>query len=265
MTGASSGIGRAIALALAKNGHNLVLGYGHGVDRIQQVASEARVVHSVEAVPLRLDLRNTEATVAAVLECADTIGEIDCLINNAGINDRCAADALDINRIHDVLTVNTVTPMALASAVGRRMIARGISGSIVDITSIHDSIPISGGAIYCASKAALAASSRVLALEFARGGVRVNCVAPGETATAMNGVENESDYANIDRPAIPLGRPGGVHEVASAAVFLASSASSYLTGSTITVDGGLALTAAEENARSATEGTSARTLTKGIV
>ena len=133
------------------------------------------------------------------------------------------------------------------------MISDGIPGSIVNITSVHDSVPITGGAIYCASKAALAASGKVLALEFARHGVRVNSVAPGETATAMNGVADESSYAKIARPAIPMGRPAGVHEVAAAAVFLAGPESSYLTGTTITVDGGLVLTAAEENARYAGE------------
>jgi NAD(P)-dependent dehydrogenase (short-subunit alcohol dehydrogenase family) len=249
VTGASSGIGRAIALALANEGHNLILGYGNGTDRINRLTADIRARFPVDATALRLDLRDANATVAAVNAAADDLGEIRCLVNNAGVNDRSAADTLDIERIEDVLAINTVTPLALASTVGRRMIADGIGGSIVNITSVHDSVPITGGAIYCASKAALAASGKVLALEFARYGVRVNSVAPGETATAMNGIADESSYANIARPAIPLGRPGGVNEIAAAAVFLAGPASSYLTGTTITVDGGLVLTAAEENAR----------------
>ncbi|MFC8933090.1 SDR family oxidoreductase [Rhodococcus sp. NPDC057135] len=114
------------------------------------------------------------------------------------------------------------------------------------------------------SKAALAAPSRIPALYFALHGVCVNLVAPGETATAMNGIDDESSYADIDRPAIPLGRPAGVHEVAAAAVFLAGSGLSYLTGTTVTVDGGLGLTAAEENARYAVDHSPAQGLTKGI-
>lgn len=249
VTGASSGIGRAIALSLANEGHNLILGYGHGTDRISRLVDDIRASCPVDALALHLDLRDARATVAAVESAVGELGSIRCLVNNAGINDRSSADALDVQRIEDVLAINTVTPLALASAVGRRMIADGIAGSIVNITSVHDSIPITGGAVYCASKAALAASGKVLALEFARHGIRVNSVAPGETATAMNGVDDESRYADIVRPAIPLGRPAGVDEVAAAAVFLAGPASSYLTGTTITVDGGLVLTAAEENAR----------------
>ena len=253
VTGASSGIGRAIALALAREGHNLILGYGHGTDRISRLINDIRASYPVIATGLQLDLRDARATVAAVEGAVGKLGEIRCLVNNAGVNDRSSADTLDVQRIEDVLAINTVTPLALASAVGRRMISDGIPGSIVNITSVHDSVPITGGSIYCASKAALAASGRVLALEFARHGVRVNSVAPGETATAMNGVADESLYAKITRPAIPLGRPAGVHEVAAAAVFLAGPESSYLTGTTITVDGGLVLTAAEENARYAGE------------
>lgn len=249
VTGASSGIGRAIALALAREGHDLVVCYGSGRERIDQLIKEIRTHHGVQAFGLHLDLADTDASVTAVLDCADRLGEIGCVINSAGVNDRSPADSVDIRRLHHVMAINAMTPIALSSAVGRRMISRDIEGSLVNITSIHDTVPITGGSIYCASKAALAGASRVLALEFARHRVRVNTVAPGETATAMNGVDDEASYASIDRPAIPLGRPGGVHEIAAAATFLAGPSSSYITGSTITVDGGLVLTAAEANAR----------------
>jgi NAD(P)-dependent dehydrogenase (short-subunit alcohol dehydrogenase family) len=249
ITGASSGIGRATAVALAEAGHNLVLGYGAGLDRVERLANDLRAINDIRVFTLRLDLEDPQAAVESVLRSTEALGKITCLVNNAGINDRTPARSLPVSRAYELLTINTVAPLALASAVGNRMIEAGTGGSIVNITSIHDSVPITGGALYCASKAALAASSKVLALEFAPHGIRVNCVAPGETATAMNGVSDESMYAAIARPAIPLGRPGGVHEVAAAAAFLAGPTSSYLTGSTITVDGGLVLTAAEENAR----------------
>lgn len=251
ITGASSGIGRATARALARPGHRLLLGYGTGEHRIQQVAGELRRATGVECVPVRADLRDPETAVATCMAAVEQAGRIDCLVNNAGINDRSAADALEAKRAGEVFAVNTLTPMALASAVGRRMIHDGVRGSIVNVTSVHETVPITGGALYCASKAALGMITKVLALEFGRFGIRVNSVAPGETATAMNGVDDEDTYREISRPDIPLGRPGGAEEIASLIAFLAGPGAGYLTGSSVLADGGLALTAAEANARHA--------------
>ncbi|MFJ6380909.1 SDR family oxidoreductase [Kitasatospora sp. NPDC092039] len=251
ITGASSGIGRAAARALARPGHRLLLGYATGEDRIHRLAGELRHATGVECVPVRADLGDPRAAVDSCLAAVDRVGRIDGLVNNAGVNDRSAADALDLKRADEVFAVNTLAPMALASAVGHRMIRDGVRGSIVNVTSVHETVPITGGALYCASKAALGMVTKVLALEFGRYGIRVNSVAPGETATAMNGVQDEDAYREIRRPDIPLGRPAGAEEIASLIAFLAGPDSGYLTGASVLADGGLALTAAEANARHA--------------
>ncbi|MFD4656441.1 SDR family oxidoreductase [Kitasatospora sp. NPDC058444] len=251
ITGASSGIGRAAARALARPGHRLLLGYASGEDRIRRVAEELRRTTGAECVPVRADLREPQAAVDSCLAAVEEAGRIDCLVNNAGVNDRSAADALDLKRADEVFSVNTLAPMALASAVGHHMIRHGVRGSIVNVTSVHESVPITGGALYCASKAALGMITKVLALEFGPYGIRVNSVAPGETATAMNGVLDEDTYREISRPDIPLGRPGGAEEIGSLIAYLAGPGAGYVTGASVVADGGLVLTAAEANARHA--------------
>ncbi|MEV6769297.1 SDR family oxidoreductase [Nocardia sp. NPDC051030] len=248
ITGASSGIGRAAAAALAERGYRLLLGYASGVDRIGRVAADLGDRFGVDCVPIRIDLRDPESAVDTCLAAAAS-HPLTCLVNNAGVNDRSDGTAIDFARMNEVLAVNALAPIALASAVGKQMIDAGVRGSIVNVTSIHETVPISGGTLYCASKAALGMATKVLALEFARHGIRVNSVAPGETATAMNGVHDEHRYREIARPDIPLGRPGGVAEIASVIAYLAGPESGYITGTSVLIDGGLALTAAEANAR----------------
>ncbi|APA99977.1 SDR family oxidoreductase [Nocardia seriolae] len=249
ITGASSGIGRATATALAARGHRLLLGFSAGGDRIGSVARDLTLRFGVDCVPVRIDLRDPDAALDTCLAAVEAAGDVSCLVNNAGINDRTPAAELPLDRMREVFAVNAFAPIALASAVGARMIGAGVRGSIVNVTSIHESVPITGGALYCAGKAALGMATKVLALEFAAHGIRVNAVAPGETATAMNGVTDETRYHAIARPAIPLGRPGSVGEIAGLIAFLTGPEASYITGVTVTADGGLGLTAAEANAR----------------
>ena len=123
------------------------------------------------------------------------------------------------------------------------MKADGRGGRIVNITSVHEHVPRLGAAAYCSAKAGLGMLTKVLALELAEDGILVTSVAPGEIATPMTGKEEQEAYA-AERPGNPVGRPGHVQEVASVVAFLASPRSSYLTGTSITVDGGLTLMAA---------------------
>lgn len=248
VTGASSGIGRAVAHALARRGHPLILGYSSGETRIRSVIEDLHGLYGTTCRAVHLDLRDPATAAENVDAVIADAGAVGCLVNNAGINDRTPAASADVARMAEVFAINALSPIALASVVGRHMIDRGIAGTIVNVTSVHETIPITGGTFYCAAKAALGMSTKVMALEFAPHGIRVNSVAPGETATAMNGAD-ESDYLRITRPDIPFGRPAGVGEVASLVAYLASPDAAYVTGGSVTVDGGLSLTAAEANAR----------------
>lgn len=247
VTGASSGIGRATATLLASQGWNLILGYGAGHDRISQLAAELETTHGIDTHVLHLDLAES---VDAITGCESALRStpfaVSALVNNAGINDRVPADSLDPGTTARVFTIDALSPILLSSLFARFLIERHRGGSIVNVTSVHETVPISGGTVYCAAKAALGMSTKVMALEFAQHGIRVNSVAPGETATPMNGV---ADAATATRPAIPMGRTGSPTEIADVVAFLLSDAATYVTGTSIVADGGLVLTAAEENAR----------------
>ncbi len=119
-------------------------------------------------------------------------------------------------------------------------------GRIVNVTSVHEHVPLRGSAAYCAAKGGLGLLTKVMALELAEHGITVNAIAPGEIATPMTGAE-DVDPGGEDRPAIPLGRPGHADEIAAAIAFLAGSGGSYATGASFVVDGGMLLMAAVAN------------------
>ena len=134
-----------------------------------------------------------------------------------------------------------------AQAAARRMIAQGRGGRIVNVTSVHEHIPLSGSGPYTAAKHGLGGLTKVMALELAQHGILVNAVAPGQIATRMTGAEDEDPHA-LHREGIPLGRPGDAREIAALIAHLASPEASYTTGASFVVDGGLSLIAAEHQA-----------------
>ena len=248
ITGASSGIGRATAIEMARRGWQVLVGFARGHDRAANLAASLRQRFDVCAAPLRIELEDPDSALAALDEALGW-GDVRCLVNNAGVNDRTLAAHVLTGRAIEVLTIDALSPIVLASAFARHLLDRGNPGSIVNVTSVHETTPISGGTLYCAAKAALGMATKVMALELAPHGIRVNAVAPGETATPMNGVPHGLDARTLARPAIPQGRPAHPDEIAAAIAFLAGPGASYITGASLTVDGGLVLTAAEENAR----------------
>ncbi len=158
------------------------------------------------------------------------------------MNSRVPALEESVAAFKRVLDVNLTGAFACAQAAALRM-REGGGGRIVNVSSILAQVPVAGAGSYCAAKAGLELLTRVLALEWAPDGIRVNCVAPGHTATPMNFTDPEVDADDVARPAIPLGRPAHAREIAAAVAFLASPEASYATGATLLVDGGLALVA----------------------
>jgi NAD(P)-dependent dehydrogenase (short-subunit alcohol dehydrogenase family) len=174
----------------------------------------------------------------AIEEAQTTLGPIDILINNAGINTRGLAHELSEDDFDAVVAINLKAPFLCSRILGPQMCERGW-GRVINLGSILSVVAIAGRAPYCAAKAGVVNLTRVLALEWAQSGVNVNAICPGPFATDMNKplLEDPEKYrAFVSK--IPMGRWGELDEIAGVAVFLASDASSFVTGSTLFVDGG---------------------------
>jgi NAD(P)-dependent dehydrogenase (short-subunit alcohol dehydrogenase family) len=251
ITGSDSGIGRATALALARRG--LAVGITWHTDEAgaERTAALAREL-GVRAEVARLDLTAGEAAGAAIDELAGRLGELRVLVNNAGANHRAPVVDDTLDGFRRAIELNLTGPFLCARAAARRMLATG-GGRIVNVTSVHEHVPLPSAAAYCAAKAGLGMFTKVLALELAGTGVTVNAVAPGHIATPMTGRDGVDPHS-VALPEIPIGRPGGPDEVAELIAYLASDAAAYTTGASVVVDGGLSLGAVLALARRVEDG-----------
>ena len=245
VTGSESGIGRATAVKLAEHGFDLGLTWfadeAAGRDSARAVESKGR-----RAELRRVDLGDPEQGAALVADLADALGGVDVLVNNAATMSAGSVLEVDLETWQRVLNVDLTAAFCAAQEAARRMIAAGRGGRIVNVTSVHEHVPLEGSAPYVTAKHGLGGLTKALALELAEHGITVNAVAPGETATAMTGNEG-ADPRTIERPGLPAGRPADPAEIAAVIAFLASPEASYVTGESIVVDGGLMLMAAEAN------------------
>jgi NAD(P)-dependent dehydrogenase (short-subunit alcohol dehydrogenase family) len=236
VTGGSRGMGRAIALALADAGADVAVTSRNG-DDAEPVAVALRA-KGRRSLALLLEVRN-EASIRVCFERIDREwGSIDILVNNAGTNIRGSITQLSEADWDTVIDTNLKGPFLCARAIGPQMVARGW-GRVINIGSILSVIALPGRAPYASSKSGVVGLTRVLALEWAGSGVTCNAICPGPFATEMNRqLLNDPVAYQQFISQIPLGRWGELDEMAGAAVFLASDASSFVTGSSVFVDGG---------------------------
>ena len=239
VTGSDSGIGRAIATTFAREGADVAVHYAHDRRGAEQTA-HACAAHGVRTAVLQADLADPANARPLFDQAVAALGRIDILVNNAGKGADVEA-SLDtpLDAFIEVINVDLVSPWALAQAAAQGMVERGW-GSIVNITSVHETIPGRGGVAYDAAKGGLRMVTRTLALELAPKGVRVNNVGPGMIATPMTTDRlHDPEKSEQALQRIPMGRPGEPQEIANVALLLASDDGSYVTGSTFFVDGGL--------------------------
>jgi NAD(P)-dependent dehydrogenase (short-subunit alcohol dehydrogenase family) len=234
VTGASGGLGARFSRVLTAAGARVVL-VARRADRLEQLEAELAGALAVTA-----DITRPDEVERVVATTVDRLGRIDVLVNNAGINDTMPAEDEPLDTFRQTVEVNLVAAFHLCQVVGRRMLARG-DGTIINVASMlgmvsAGQIPQAG---YAASKAGLINLSRELAAQWSRRGVRVNALCPGWFLSEMTAemFANESSLAWIRRKTI-LGRPGQEEELDGALLWLASDASSYVTGLALPVDGG---------------------------
>ncbi len=244
VTSSDSGIGKAGAVALAEAGFDVGITFSTDEEGARDSARE--VQQKGRRAELRhLDLTELPEAASVIDELAEALGGVDVLVNNAGTGTSCPFLELEWNDWLRDIEVDLHGAFLCSQRAARRMVDQGRGGRIINVTSVHEHIPLSGSSAYCAAKGGLGMLTKVMALELGEHGITVNAIAPGEIATPMTGQEDH-DPREEGRP-VPLGRPGSAHEIAAFVAFLASKEASYATGASIVVDGGLTLIAADAN------------------
>jgi NAD(P)-dependent dehydrogenase (short-subunit alcohol dehydrogenase family) len=238
VTGTSAGLGRAIAVALAREGYDLAL-TELSADALKNTLADPAVANR-KAIPIALDLRSQDSIKAAFAKATGQLGHIDLLVNNAGR--ALLKPVVDVTDAEwdDVIDTNLKGAFFLSQLLGRDCIATGRPGAIVSIASTHGMTGIAGRSVYGISKAGLIQMTRMLAIEWAPHNIRVNAVAPTTVMTeSRQQLLSDPKTRTNALSRIPSGRFATPEEVAAAVVYLASPAAGSVTGHTLTVDGGL--------------------------
>lgn len=254
VTGGSSGIGQAIAIRLGHEGVNVAVNYvgaPEGAEETREaidagvhacIAEVNQCSAPSRAILVAADVSDEGAVERMFKEAHAEFGTVDFLVNNAGIQIAHDSETLDAAAFDRVLSVNLRGAFLCAKAQIRQLIDAGATGSIVNISSVHQVIPKPKFLGYSVSKGGMQNLTRTLALEFADRGIRVNAIGPGATVTPINRAWiDDPEKAALVTSHIPMGRPGLAEEMAATTAFLLSQEAGYITGQTIFVDGGLTL------------------------
>jgi glucose 1-dehydrogenase len=248
VTGASSGIGRAIALALGSYGANVVVNYVAGADKAQEIV-ETLTQAGVRAIAYQADVSSESQVQAMYARLLEEFGTLDILINNAGLQQDAPIDTLTLAQWERVIGVNLNGQFLCARAAIQEFRRRGVradvscaAGKIICISSVHDVIPWAGHVNYAASKGGVMLMMKSMAQEVAPYRIRINSISPGAIRTPINmqAWDTEAAYKELLK-LIPYKRIGEPEEIGRAAAWLASDYADYITGQTLYVDGGMTL------------------------
>ncbi|HWB54574.1 MAG TPA: SDR family oxidoreductase [Tepidisphaeraceae bacterium] len=237
ITGAATGIGQGIATTFAREGASVIVNYGHRpadetLARIKEVGGKAQGVQADVSDPKQVQ-NLIDSTVKA-------FGKLDILVNNAGVEFKHPFTEFPFELWQKVMAVDLTGPFLCAQAAAKQMIKQGDGGRIINISSIHEDLPMPTNAPYCAAKGGLRMLMRTIAVELAPQKITVNNIGPGAIYTPIDAdIEAKPEIEKQLMAEIPLGRWGKPEEVAGLAVYLASDEAAYCTGSTFFIDGGM--------------------------
>lgn len=234
ITGSTRGIGREVAKGFIENGANVII-HGSRENETKKVCSEIGAMDYVAA-----DLSDMDNVMELVEALKGKLDKLDVLINNAGVEEHDNIEDMSLEMLDKMYNVNTKSHYFITGKLVE-LLRKSDDASIINMTSIHQVVPVRKNSPYCMSKAALGMFTQVSALEFGSLGIRVNNLAPGAIKTEMNAAllaQLEEERGHKFGVWIPLGRVGDVNEIVGPCIFLASKASSYVTGATLYVDGG---------------------------
>ncbi len=241
VTGASAGIGSAIATRFARSGAHVFVDYPSEAERGHADEVRAAIERDGGTCELvRADVAQEAGASALVRAAVERRGGIDILINNAGIEESHSVVEMPLAVWNRIIAVNLTGTFLCARAAAQAMIGRNRGGRIINVSSVHEDLAMPKNSAYCASKGGVRMFMRTLALELATYGITVNDIAPGAVATRINRQVRQKPHERTELlEEIPLGRVADPNEIAALACYLASDAAGYVTGATFVIDGGL--------------------------
>ena len=239
VTGGNSGIGKAITLALAEQGANIVIDYVADEQATEDLEQQIAKLGD-KAIGVEADVSKVEDLQMLIDQAVKAFGRIDVMVNNAGIETRTSILDTTEAQYEKVLAINLKSAFFGTQIAAKQMIAQGGGGAIINITSVHEDWPMPGNTPYCLSKGGMRMLTRTAGVELGAHGIRVVGVGPGAVATPINRstMDDPAKMKTLDA-AIPLGRMAEPNEIGSVVAFLAGDAASYLTATTVFADGGI--------------------------
>jgi glucose 1-dehydrogenase len=239
VTGGNSGIGKAIVLALAEQGANVVIDYVCHPEATEELERQVAALGD-KAIGVDADVSKVEDLQLLVDAAVKAFGRIDIMVNNAGVETRTSVLDTTEDQYAFVMDVNLKSAFFGTQIAAKQMIAQGGGGRIINITSVHEDWPMPGNTAYCLSKGGMRMLTRTAGVELAPHGITVTGVGPGAVDTPIN-AQTVADPAQLQKleAAIPLGRVAKPEEIGAVVAFLAGTGSSYLTATTVFADGGI--------------------------